>query len=108
MKCCNNEEKEFRKLIMDNETANLLSEFFKIYGDATRIKIIQLISNTELCVAEIAKVLEMSQSSISHQLKILRIYRLVKTRKEGKHVFYSLNDEHIMQIFKNGLEHISE
>ncbi|MDR1782502.1 MAG: metalloregulator ArsR/SmtB family transcription factor [Bacilli bacterium] len=100
-------EKLASLLISDN-IAYDLSEFFKIFGDKTRIKILQLLSIQETCVHEIAACLKMQQSAVSHQLKILKQYKLVKVRKEGKHVFYSLNDNHIMQIFNNGVDHINE
>jgi ArsR family transcriptional regulator len=109
MECDNKALKELvSNKLMDDEQAQLLSEFFKLYSDQTRIRIIELLSCDEVCVHDIASVLDMSQSSISHQLKTLRQHRIVKTRKEGKHIFYSLNDDHIMQIFKNGLDHINE
>ena len=85
-----------------------LAELFKIFGDSTRIRIISALFKTEMCVCDIAELLKMTQSAISHQLRILRQSKLVKTRKEGKTVFYSLADEHVMQIFDQGLSHISE
>lgn len=83
-----------------------LSELFKTIGDPTRIKIIYALFKKELCVCDIAEVLEMTQSSISHQLRILRSFHLVKYRKEGKVVYYSLDDEHINELFNSGLEHV--
>lgn len=83
-----------------------LQELFKILGDATRIKILHAISRTELCVCDIANIINMSQSAVSHQLRILRNCRLVKHRKEGKVVYYSLEDNHVVQLFNQGLEHI--
>lgn len=83
-----------------------LSETFKAIGDSTRIRILYALSQVELCVCDLAEVLEMSQSAISHQLRILRNLRLVKFRKEGKNVFYSLDDEHIINFFAQGLAHI--
>ncbi|WP_125154592.1 ArsR/SmtB family transcription factor [Clostridium rectalis] len=95
-----------KKDMLDNEIFTNLSELFKVLGDYTRIKIIYALFKKELCVCDIAEVLEMSQSSISHQLRILKAARLVKFRKEGKAVFYSLDDEHINNIFNAGLEHV--
>lgn len=95
-------------LLIDDDEAFALAEFFKVFGDKTRIKILQLLNVQETCVHEIAACLAMQQSAVSHQLKILRHYKLVKVRREGKHVFYSLDDDHIMQIFDNGLEHVNE
>lgn len=85
-----------------------LSEVFKVFGDSTRLKIIYTLMQTELCVCDIAEVLGMSQSSVSHQLRVLKSARLVKYRKEGKVVFYSLDDEHINEIFNAGLTHLNE
>jgi ArsR family transcriptional regulator len=85
-----------------------LAELFKVFGDTTRIKIIAALLEAELCVCDIAELLAMSQSAISHQLRVLRHARLVKHRKEGKVVFYSLDDEHIKILFDQGLTHILE
>ena len=85
-----------------------LAELFKVFGDTTRVKIISALFASEMCVCDIAELLHMSQSAISHQLRVLRQARLVKPRKEGKVVFYSLDDEHIKHIFDAGLEHILE
>lgn len=84
-----------------------LAEFFKIFGDSTRIKIIWALFSAEMCVCDIAALLEMNQSAISHQLRILKHARLVKYRKEGKVVYYSLDDDHVKQIFDCGLAHIN-
>ena len=85
-----------------------LAELFKVFGDTTRVKIISALFEAELCVCDIAELLTMSPSAISHQLRVLRQARLVKHRKEGKVVFYSLDDEHIKHIFNEGLTHILE
>ena len=85
-----------------------LAELFKVFGDSTRIKILWALVEAEMCVCDIAVLLNMTQSSISHQLRVLKQARLVKNRKEGKIVFYSLEDEHIKQIFDQGLIHINE
>lgn len=85
-----------------------LSEFYKIFGDQTRLKILDALLNKPLCVNEISELLDMTQSAISHQLKNLRTSNLVKTDKIGKNVYYSISDEHIKIILKYGLEHISE
>ena len=88
--------------------ANLteLSELFKMLGDLTRIKIIWSLDNRELCVCDIAKVLNMTKSAISHQLAILRHAGIVKYRRDGKEVYYTLDDEHIPKLYEIGLEHI--
>jgi len=100
-------EKVKANLLTEEKSYNL-SEFFKVFGDNTRIKIIQALSMEEMCVCDISVLLNMSQSAISHQLKVLRQSKLVKLRKKGKVVYYSLNDVHIEQIFNQGLQHIDE
>ena len=85
-----------------------LGDFFKILGDSTRIKILSALFQSEMCVCDIASLLDMTQSAISHQLRVLKKARLVKFRKEGKTVFYSLDDQHIDKIFSFGLDHIKE
>lgn len=83
-----------------------LSELFKILGDPTRLRIIHLLMNGECCVGEIAENMQMGQSAISHQLRVLRQSRLVAFRKEGKAVWYRLNDEHVDILLRQGLEHV--
>ena len=85
-----------------------LGEFFKILGDGTRIKILNALFYSEMCVCDIAALLGMTQSAISHQLRVLKQGRLVKHRKEGKSGYYSLDDEHIKHIIEQGLTHIKE
>lgn len=85
-----------------------LSEFYKIFGDTTRLRILDVLLNKPMCVHDISEVLNVSQSAISHQLKNLRSSNLVKTEKVGKNVYYSISDDHIKIILKYGLEHISE
>ncbi len=85
-----------------------LSEFYKIFGDQTRLRILDALLNKPLCVNEISEILDVSQSAISHQLKNLRTSNLVKTEKIGKNVYYSISDDHIKIILKYGIEHISE
>lgn len=97
-----------KKKMPQEEKLYDLAELFKVFGDTTRVKIISALFEAELCVCDIALLLSMTPSSISHQLRVLRQARLVKHRKEGKVVFYSLDDEHIKSIFNQGLEHILE
>lgn len=85
-----------------------LSDFFKVLGDSTRIKIMWALDESEMCVCDLAALLNMTKSAISHQLHSLRQANLVKYRREGKVVFYSLSDDHVRQIFEKGLEHIRE
>jgi len=83
-----------------------LAELFKVFGDSTRIKIICALFEAEMCVCDIACLLNMSQSAISHQLRVLKQARLVKRRREGKIIYYSLDDEHVEHIFQQGMNHI--
>jgi len=85
-----------------------LSDFFKVLGDSTRVRIIWALDEHEMCVCDIAVLLNMTKSAISHQLKTLKQANLVKFRREGKVVFYSLMDEHVKDIFEKGMEHIKE
>lgn len=85
-----------------------LADFFKIFGDSTRIKILYVLLQSEKCVCELADVLNMTQSAISHQLRTLKQMDLVRNRREGKTIFYSLSDGHIKTILSQGLEHIEE
>ena len=85
-----------------------LAELFKVFGDSTRTRILWALDEAEMCVCDIAYLLNMTQSAISHQLRVLKQSKLVKNRREGKIVFYSLKDEHVKQIFELGLVHISE
>ncbi len=93
---------------MNNIDLGKLASFFKIFGDETRLKIISQLLNSELSVSEIGKNLEKEQSAVSHQLKILRQNRLVKKRRDGKSIYYSLDDQHVETIFTYGLTHIKE
>lgn len=85
-----------------------LSELFKVFGDSTRIRILFVLFEAEVCVCDLAAALSMTQSAVSHQLRILKQNRLVKSRREGKSVFYSLADEHVRTIIGQGMEHIEE
>ena len=96
-----------KKMPVDNELFDL-SDFFKVLGDSTRSKIIWALDEHEMCVCDLAVLLNMTKSAISHQLRALREANLVINRREGKNVFYSLADDHVRQIFKKGLEHIRE
>lgn len=85
-----------------------LGDFFKVFGDVTRLKILYVLLCSEMCVYDIATLLNMSQSAISHQLRVLKQMDLVKNRREGKTIFYSLADSHIVNILSQGLDHIEE
>lgn len=92
----------------DEEILYDLAELFKIFGDSTRIKILYVLFEAEMCVCDIASLLGMSQSAISHQLRSLKQSKLVKYRREGKTVFYSLADSHVRTILDQGMEHVAE
>ena len=92
----------------DEDTLIDLAELFKVFGDSTRIKILTALSEGELCVCDISTTVGMSSSAVSHQLKILKQSKLVSYRRDGKTVFYSLADDHVMTILRQGIEHINE
>ena len=94
------------KQMDDEDLFNKMAEFFKIVGDTTRVKILFALDQNEMCVCDIANVLGMSKSSISHQLGTLRRMNIVKCRKVGKEVYYMLDDEHVKDVFEVGIEHI--
>jgi ArsR family transcriptional regulator, lead/cadmium/zinc/bismuth-responsive transcriptional repressor len=87
--------------------AERLAETFKALGDPTRVRILSALSGTELCVCDLSGALEMTQSAISHQLGFLRRLHLVRARKQGRQVYYALDDDHIEQLFRGGLEHVA-
>ena len=97
-----------RGMLPDDDVLYDLAELFKIFGDSTRVKILYALLEAELCVCDIAKLLEVSQSAVSHQLRILKQSQLVKSRRDGKSVFYSLADDHVYRIINQGFEHIKE
>ncbi len=96
------------KVMPDEQQLLDLSEFFKVFGDSTRIKILYVLSQSEMCVCDIATLLQMGQSAISHQLRVLKQMRLVTFRRDAKTVSYKLADSHIQTILAQGMEHISE
>src|SRR5262245_28431802 len=85
-----------------------LAETFKLLGDETRVRLLDILARTELCVQDVARILGMTQSAISHQLRLLRSMRLVRTRRDGRQIFYALDDDHIVKLFEQGLEHVEE
>lgn len=112
--CCETTEVHEELLKIVNETMPEetelydLAELFKVFGDSTRIRILFVLFEAEVCVCDLAQALNMTQSAISHQLKILKQNKLVKSRREGKSIFYSLADEHVRTIIDQGREHIEE
>ena len=108
-KIVNNEiVEQVKKAMPEEESLYDVAELFKVFGDSTRIRIICALFDHEMCVYDLAAWLDMTQSAISHQLRVLKSARLVKFRREGKVVYYSLDDEHIKHIYDAGLNHISE
>lgn len=97
-----------KKHMPEEEQLYDLADFFKVFGDSTRIKILYVLMCSEMCVCDIAQLLSMTQSAISHQLKVLKQMRLVKNKRSGKCILYSLSDGHIKTILSQGMEHVTE
>ena len=107
---CAHEEivEKVQKEMPDEDTLYDLTELFRIFGDSTRIRILYVLFEAEMCVCDIAELLGMTQSAISHQLRVLRSSKLVKFRRDGKTLYYSLADEHVCRIISQGMEHVEE
>ncbi|MDO5143215.1 MAG: metalloregulator ArsR/SmtB family transcription factor [bacterium] len=99
---------QVRSMLPDDDTLLRLSELFKVFGDSTRIRILYALFESEVCVCDIARLLGMTQSAVSHQLRILKQAHLITCRREGKTVFYSLADDHVATLLRQGTEHIQE
>lgn len=99
---------EVKKSMADDEALADISDFFRIFGDSTRIKILWALDKSELCVCDIAVLISMTKSAVSHQLRVLKDARLVKSRREGRVIFYSLADAHVKDIFEKAVEHLAE
>lgn len=114
MECCETVEvhEELLEIVNEKmppeETLYNLAELYKVFGDSTRIRILFVLFEAEVCVCDLARALSMTQSAISHQLRILKQNKLVKSRREGKSIFYSLADDHVRTIIAQGLDHIEE
>ena len=93
--------------VLEDATAVRLAETFKALSDPSRVRIVSLLAETELCVCDLAAALGMSQSAVSHQLRTLRDLHLVRWRREGRQIFYALDDEHVTDLFQRGLEHVT-
>ena len=98
--------KKVQAQMLEEKQLSAVSEFFKVLGDETRMKIINALAHEELCVSDLAAALEMTQSAVSHQLKLLRMAHQVKARREGKSIYYSLDDQHVIDILEEALIHI--
>ena len=114
VECCdvtyvhNDMIQKVKKLMPEEGLLNELADFYKVFGDATRVKILCVLLESAMCVCDLAELLGMTQSAISHHLRILKQMKLVKNRREGKTVYYSLADGHIQTIISQGMEHIQE
>lgn len=97
-----------RKTLIAGASVVSLAETFRALGDATRVRILDALSRSELCVCDIARLVELSESAVSHQLRLLRSMRLVRPRRVGRMVYYALDDQHIVRLFEQGLEHVQE
>ena len=102
------EIKELCESMPNEEILYDLAELFRVFGDSTRIKIMYALFESELCVNDIAEVLDMTQSAVSHQLRVLKANKLVKFRRDGKSIIYSLDDDHVRSILALGMEHVEE
>jgi ArsR family transcriptional regulator, lead/cadmium/zinc/bismuth-responsive transcriptional repressor len=105
---CESSDKTAYPPALELVKAQRMADFFGLLGDANRLRIISLLADTELCVGDLAIALEMSDSAVSHQLKTLRALRLVKHRKQGRHVFYQLLDRHVFDLYNTVLDHLDE
>src|SRR5215207_3239360 len=95
-------------VLLETTAVEALAETFRVLGGVTRVRILDAISRSELCVGEIADLLGLSESAVSHQLRLLRNMRLARPRRDGKSIYYSLDDQHIVRLFEQGLEHVQE
>ena len=100
--------KKAEENILEEDVLKELADFFKVFSDTPRLRILSVLLQSEMCVCDLAEVLGMTQSAISHQLRVLKQMKLVKNRREGKTVFYSLADGHIQTIMNQGIEHMRE
>lgn len=94
--------------LLDEASTVALAETFKVLGDPTRVRILDALARAEVAVCDLADMLDLSQSAVSHQLRVLRSMRLVRSRRDGRHIYYALDDDHIARLFKQGLEHVQE
>ena len=94
--------------LLDDGSAAALAETFKVLGDTTRVRILDALARAEVAVCDLARALGLTQSAVSHQLRLLRSMRLVRSRRDGRHIYYVVDDDHIAKLFKQGLEHVQE
>ena len=94
--------------LLGERAVTALAETFKVLGDLTRVRILDALSRSELCVCDLARLLALTESAVSHQLRLLRGMRVVKSRRDGRHIYYTMDDAHIVGLFEQGLEHVEE
>ena len=99
---------DIKESLLSDATVVALAETFKALGDETRVRILDALCRSEVCVCDLAALLNLSESAVSHQLRLLRGMRLVKPRRAGRHIYYTLDDQHIVKLFQQGLEHVEE
>jgi ArsR family transcriptional regulator, lead/cadmium/zinc/bismuth-responsive transcriptional repressor len=99
---------DVREHLLGAAAVAALAETFKLLGDETRVRILDAVARSEICVCDIAALLGLSESAVSHQLRLLRSMRVVKSRRDGRHIYYTLDDQHIVRLFEQGLEHVQE
>jgi ArsR family transcriptional regulator len=99
---------EIQEKPLAEATVIALAEIFKALGDTTRVRMLDALARAEVCVCDLAAMLGLTESAVSHQLRLLRSLRLVKSRRDGRHIYYSLADQHIVRLFEQGLEHVQE
>lgn len=97
-----------RPQLLPPDTVGALADIFKVLGDPTRVRILDVLSRGELCVCHLAQTLNLSESAVSHQLRLLRNTRVVRSRREGRLIYYSLDDKHVLTLFRQGLRHVEE
>jgi ArsR family transcriptional regulator len=94
--------------LLSHRSAGALADTFKVLGDVTRVRMLDALAGSELCVCELAELVGLTESAVSHQLRLLRGMRLVRPRRDGRHIYYALDDHHIVRLFEQGLEHVEE
>src|SRR6185369_2279160 len=97
-----------RSRLLDEASTTALAETFKVLGDPTRVRMLDALAHAEVPVCDLAELLDLTQSAVSHQLRLLRGMRLARSRRDGQHIYYTLDDQHIVKLFEQGLEHVQE
>ena len=108
MSYCSYMQESARQLTLDSATVDALAETFRLLGDPTRVRIVDALAGGQLCVHEISDHIGLSESAVSHQLRLMRTMRIVRGRREGRCVYYTLDDQHVLDLFQQGLRHVAE